>query len=60
MDLKDDPETASALFDLLNFIVDDRIAQPKKRKAIFDNLPEGARAAIRKRDGRQEEAAAAD
>lgn len=58
MDLKDDPETASALFDLLNFIVDDQISQPKKRKAIFDKLPEGAKAAIRKRDGRAEEAAA--
>ncbi len=59
MDLKDDPKTASALFNLLNFIVDDQISQPKKRKAIFAKLPEGARAAIRKRDGEQEEATAA-
>lgn len=50
MDLTDDTETATALFTLLNFIVEDRIAQPKKRKAIFDKLPEGARAAIQKRN----------
>lgn len=58
MDLTDDAETATALFSLLNFIVEDRIAQPKKRKAIFDKLPDGAKAAIRKRDGRKDEAAA--
>ncbi len=46
MDLTDDTETASALFDLLNFIVDDRIAQPKKRAAIFAKLPAKSVAAI--------------
>jgi hypothetical protein len=56
MDLTDDTDTATALFSLLNFIVEDRIAQPKKRKAIFDKLPEGAKAAIRKRDGKQDQA----
>jgi hypothetical protein len=53
MDLKDDIETASALFSLLNFIVDDQIAQPRKRKAIFERLPPGAREAIHKRDGKR-------
>jgi hypothetical protein len=52
MDLTDDPETATALFELLNFIVDDRIAQPKKRAAIFEKLPAGAREAIQARDGK--------
>lgn len=52
MDLKDDTETASALFDLLNFIVEDQIARPKKRKALFERLPEGARDAIRRRDAK--------
>lgn len=52
MDLTDDTETAAALFDLLNFIVEDRISQPKKRAAIFDKLPAGAREAIQARDGK--------
>jgi len=51
MDLTDDPGTATALFELLNFIVDDRIAQPKKRAEIFAKLPAKAVAAIQKRDG---------
>jgi hypothetical protein len=51
MDLTDDTETASALFELLNFIVEDRIAQPKKRAEIFSKLPPKAVAAIEKRDG---------
>jgi uncharacterized protein DUF4145 len=51
MDLTDDTETASALFELLNFIVDDRISQPRKRAAIFAKLPSKAVAAIKKRDG---------
>lgn len=41
---------AAALFDLVNAIVEDRIARPKKLAALFANLPEGARAAIAKRD----------
>lgn len=51
MDLTDDTETASALFELLNFIVEDEISQPKKRAAIFEKLPAGAREAIQARDG---------
>jgi len=51
MDLKDDVGTASNLFNLLNFVVDDRIAQPKKRKAIFAMLPQSKRDGIKQRDG---------
>jgi hypothetical protein len=50
LDLKDDHETATALFGLLNFIVEDRIAQPKKRAAIFAKVPQKALDAIKKRD----------
>ncbi|UGS36098.1 DUF4145 domain-containing protein [Capillimicrobium parvum] len=50
MDLRDDTETATALFAVINFIVQDRIAQPKKLKGLFDALPQGARDAIAKRD----------
>lgn len=51
LDLKDDLETATALFGLLNYIVQDQIAEPKQRKAIFNLLPKSKRDAIAKRDG---------
>lgn len=41
---------ANALFGLVNEIVEDRIARPKKLAALFASLPEGAKAAIEKRD----------
>jgi hypothetical protein len=50
MDLTDDRETALALFDVLNFIVEQRVAQPKKLQALYDRLPSGAKDAIEKRD----------
>lgn len=46
----DNPETAAALFDLINLIVDNRIAEPERIQALYDSLPAGARAAIEKRD----------
>lgn len=52
MDLTDDTETASALFNLLNFVVEEMIAKPKRRRGIFDSLPVSVREAIKKRDGR--------
>lgn len=43
-------DIANTLFELVNAIVEDRIARPKKLAALFDRLPEGAREAITKRD----------
>lgn len=57
IDLNDTPETAAALFSLINYIVEDRIARPKKLAALFDRLPEGAKKAIEKRDGKSIEGA---
>lgn len=51
MDLKDDAETATALFNLLNFVVEEMIAKPNRRRGIFDKLPVSVREAIKKRDG---------
>lgn len=51
LDLRDDTETASALFNLLNFVVEEMIAQPKRRRSIFAKLPVKAREAIQRRDG---------
>lgn len=50
LDLRDDSETASALFNLLNFVVDEMIAQSKRRRSIFEKLPVKAREAIQRRD----------
>ena len=51
MILDDDVETATALFECLNVIVEDRVARPKRIGGLFGKLPEGAREAIARRDG---------
>ena len=48
--LNDTPEIAYALFDVVNFIVDDRIAQPKKRASLYASLPPAKRKGIADRD----------
>jgi len=48
----DDPKTAEALFPLVNLIVESMIALPKKIEALHEGLPEGAKEAIEKRDGK--------
>ncbi|HEX5374732.1 MAG TPA: DUF4145 domain-containing protein [Solirubrobacterales bacterium] len=52
MDLRDDTETASALFNLLNFVVEEMIAKPKRRRGVFEKLPVSVREAIKRRDGK--------
>ena len=49
--LEDNPEIVTALFGLINLIVDNRIAEPKRIEALYGALPEGARKSIEKRDG---------
>jgi hypothetical protein len=53
MVLDDDPETVSALFELVNVVIEDRIARPARVSDLFGKLPAGARAAIEKRDAPQ-------
>lgn len=48
----DDPTTVSALYGLLNLIVEEMIEKPKHVNAVFDALPESAKAAIEKRTER--------
>jgi len=50
MDLKDDRDTATTLFGLVNAIADQMITHPKTVDAMYKKLPEGKRAAIEKRD----------
>jgi hypothetical protein len=39
MDLKDDRETALALFRIINLIVETEITEPKRLKELYDSLP---------------------
>lgn len=50
IDVSDNTEMATALLELLNIIVDNRISQPKKIAEMYANLPAGALKAISKRD----------
>lgn len=53
MDLSDDVETAIALFKAVNVIVNATITQPREMDALYDGLPERAKTAADKRDGRE-------
>jgi hypothetical protein len=48
---EDIAEVSISLFELINAIVEERIARPKALEALYQRLPEGARKAIQKRDG---------
>lgn len=50
IDLNDTPEIAHNLFEMINFIVEDRISRPKHIQQLYEKLPEGARNAVEKRD----------
>lgn len=52
MDLKDDRDTATVLFGLVNSIADQMITHPKTVDTMYKKLPEGKRAAIEKRDAK--------
>lgn len=48
--IDDNPQVVTALFKLVNLIVEDMITQPAEVKTMFDALPQGAKEAIEKRD----------
>ncbi|MBX7185991.1 MAG: DUF4145 domain-containing protein [Vicinamibacteria bacterium] len=50
IDLKDDVETANALFGLVNVVAEVMITQPKVIETLYGALPEGAKEAIERRD----------
>jgi hypothetical protein len=52
LDLRDDPDTANALFGLINEIVDQMITRPKHIADLYGKLPEAKRRAIEERDSR--------
>lgn len=49
----DDVDTATMLFQLINFIVDRMISEPKKIGAFYDSLPESAKQSIEQRDKKE-------
>ncbi len=49
--IDDEPSIAFSLFEMINFIVEVRISQPKKIANLYNVLPEGALKAVEKRDG---------
>jgi hypothetical protein len=51
IDLRDDRACATALFNLVNIVAEKLITEPREVSALFDGLSEGAKEAIRKRDG---------
>ncbi|AKB36128.1 hypothetical protein MSSAC_1538 [Methanosarcina siciliae C2J] len=50
LDLKDDKDTAYILFGLLNYIVQDRITNPKEIDALYSKLPQKKLDGINNRD----------
>jgi hypothetical protein len=52
LDLKDDVDTTSKLFRLVNLIAEQMISNPKHVKELYESLPEAKRRAIEQRDGK--------
>lgn len=52
MSVHDKPETVQAMFELVNLIVENQITQPKQVTELFSSLPDSAKNAIGKRDGK--------
>ncbi|WP_321922244.1 DUF4145 domain-containing protein [Burkholderia sp. BCC1998] len=50
IDLTEEPERVVKLFDLINFIANKMITEPKEIESFYDQLPAGAQEAIEKRD----------
>lgn len=50
LDIRDDQETAIHLFELINFLVQERITRPKIINSFYQKLPQAKRDGIEKRD----------
>lgn len=54
INIEDQPQTAEALFRLVNIIAEKMITEPKEIDALYGSLPEKDKEQIAKRDGQQE------
>ena len=52
LNLEEKPELVMAMFKLINMIVEEMITKPKEINALFSQIPDGAKEAIEKRDGK--------
>ncbi len=59
LDVRDDPEIVTKLFQLVNLIVEERIARPRAIQDLYMRLPESKRKAIETRDKTRHSTAAA-
>lgn len=50
IDIKDDSETVSTLFKLVNLVAEKMISEPKHIDSLFDGLPQSVQKSINKRD----------
>lgn len=50
IELTDNPEISHSLFEMVNFIIEDRISRPKKIEELYKILPEAALRAVERRD----------
>ena len=56
IDFNESSDVAECLFEMVNWIVEDRISRPKRAAERYASLPAGARAAIEKRDAKASQA----
>ena len=52
MDLKDDHDTALALFQIVNLIIETEITEPKRLNELYETLPKSKREGIEQRDNK--------
>jgi hypothetical protein len=50
IDLRDNPKIAARLFQIINIIIEKMVSEPRQINALFDNLPEGQKHQIARRD----------
>ena len=53
IDVRDEPDTASSLFTLVNIIVRELITEPREVEAMYASLPDSKQQSIDDRDGNQ-------
>lgn len=52
INLEDEPEKVLKLFDLVNIIAEKMISEPKEIDSLYEDLPEKAKEAVKKRDSK--------